>query len=284
MTARAQCLCGDVAWEVEPPLQLVHECHCRYCQKSHGTGSAAFAAVPNERFRWLRGEADIHHYQSSPEMRRCFCGRCGSQVPGGDAFQGMTFLPIGALEGDFEAVSDGHIFVASKQPWDAISDGKPVFDTWPAGVDNAVQSDLARSAATPGRIGGSCLCGKLAWEYQGKPVLARRCHCLRCRRARAHTHAANAMVPKAALRWTAGEDHVQSFKLPEAERFTQAFCPTCGSKAPWYIALRDAWVVPMGNLDDDPGVAPGEHIFVGSKAHWEAITDGVPQHDAYPPD
>jgi len=280
---RGQCLCGDVSWEVEGPLQLVHDCHCSRCQKSHGVASVTMAAVPVDKLRFLRGESGVRSYASSPELHRRFCSRCGSQVPGGDESQGMTFLPIGALEGDYEARSEAHIFVASKAPWHDISDGRPTFDAYPPGVaSGTVLADLGRSAATPGRVGGSCLCGALRWEYEGKPRLMRRCHCLRCRRARAASHAANAMVPVDALHWTAGEQAVVAFKLPEAERFSQAFCPTCGSKAPWYIALRDAWVVPLGSLDDDPGAKPTEHIFVGSKAHWEEISDDVPQWEEYP--
>ena len=37
-------------------------------------------------------------------------------------------------------------------------------------------------------------------------------------------------------------------------------------------------------LDDDPGVGVGQHIFVGSKAPWDRITDGAAQYDeAMPP-
>lgn len=36
----------------------------------------------------------------------------------------------------------------------------------------------------------------------------------------------------------------------------------------------------VGTLDDDPGVKPALHIFVGSKAPWFDISDGLPQHEA----
>jgi len=38
----------------------------------------------------------------------------------------------------------------------------------------------------------------------------------------------------------------------------------------------------MGTLDDDPGVLPSYHIFVGSKAAWYDITDHLPQFDTFP--
>jgi hypothetical protein len=37
----------------------------------------------------------------------------------------------------------------------------------------------------------------------------------------------------------------------------------------------------MGSLADEPSIRPGEHIFVGSKAPWFEITDGLPQSEEY---
>lgn len=41
-------------------------------------------------------------------------------------------------------------------------------------------------------------------------------------------------------------------------------------------------VVPMGSLDDDPGIRPQAHIFVSSSTPWETIADGLPQFAEYP--
>lgn len=40
--------------------------------------------------------------------------------------------------------------------------------------------------------------------------------------------------------------------------------------------------VPLGILDDDPGVHPIEHVFVSEKAPWFEITDALPQHQKVP--
>jgi hypothetical protein len=37
--------------------------------------------------------------------------------------------------------------------------------------------------------------------------------------------------------------------------------------------------VAMGTLVDDPTIRPTAHIFVGSKAPWFTIADGLPQHE-----
>ncbi len=41
--------------------------------------------------------------------------------------------------------------------------------------------------------------------------------------------------------------------------------------------------LPLGALDDDPGVKPACHVFVASKAPWHDITDDLPRFDALPP-
>ena len=54
------------------------------------------------------------------------------------------------------------------------------------------------------------------------------------------------------------------------------FCRRCGSS----LAASDCGAVTsvtLGTVDGDPGVRPEKHIFVGSKAPWYEITDGLPQ-------
>ena len=141
-----------------------------------------------------------------------------------------------------------------------------------------------RSEPVAGRVRGSCLCGAVGYEIGG-PVAGpiANCHCSRCRKARAAAHASNLFVELPEFRWLRGEDLVVSYKVPEAERFTQAFCRTCGAKVPHVNAARGRVVVPAGSLDDDPGAREELHIFVGSKAPWYEIADDLPRHEAYPP-
>lgn len=74
-----------------------------------------------------------------------------------------------------------------------------------------------------------------------------------------------------------------SYRLPNAERFGNAFCQVCGSPMPRLVPARDFIVVPAGAVDGDPGVRAAYHIFTGSKAPWHEITDGLPQYVEYPP-
>ena len=45
---------------------------------------------------------------------------------------------------------------------------------------------------------------------------------------------------------------------------------------------RKIAVVPLGALDDDPGVRPVDNIFVAYKAGWHDITDALPAFAEWP--
>jgi hypothetical protein len=40
--------------------------------------------------------------------------------------------------------------------------------------------------------------------------------------------------------------------------------------------------VTFGTLVDPPTICPRAHIFVGSKAPWFSISDGLPQFEEFP--
>ena len=46
---------------------------------------------------------------------------------------------------------------------------------------------------------------------------------------------------------------------------------------------RDISVIPMGALDNDPGIRTSDHIFTRHMAGWHEITDGLVQHPEGPP-
>jgi hypothetical protein len=272
------CLCGDVRWRTQGSLRFASHCHCSRCRKAHGTAYGTYAAAEERDFS-LHGEAA--RYESSPGFGRRFCARCGSVTPG-DADGALRFVPLGGADGDTGTRPEAHIFVASRAPWFTPTDALPRFDAYPPGIDAAVLASPPRTAAAPGTIRGSCLCGGVAFELREPPTFARFCHCSRCRKGRAAAFASNLFASDSALRWARGAEQLVSFKLPDAKFFTQCFCRVCGGKLPRIDPDRKLAVVPMGSLDDDPGIRPREHIFTASRAAWDEITDGLPQHPEAP--
>ncbi len=270
------CLCGDVAFEVDGPLEQIGHCHCSMCRKFNGAAFATIGVTAPEHFRWRRGEQQVAHYQSSATGWRNFCPRCGSAVPACPPGGRLAMVPVGNVAEDPGTRPMMHIFVGSQAPWHTIVDDVPRHDEWPPefGFDQ-VEARPARSAQTPGATGGSCLCGAVAFEYDGKPERMVNCHCSRCRRAMSAAYATMIMVRVGAFRWLAGEDQVGNYKMPEAKVKGTAFCRVCGSQV---ARRRDAehMQIPAGCLDDDPGARPTANIFTASKAPWSALDEELP--------
>lgn len=282
-TTRGSCLCGDVRWEVDAPDFMTH-CHCSRCRKAHGAAFATGVMAPADTFRSTRGRDSIERYFSSPEVARPFCRRCGSPVPDGQPFQGMVVIPAGGFDDDPGVRPIAHMFVADKAPWVELpDDGLPRFDAYPPGIDSPVLDDLPDRRAAGKAIGGSCLCGEVAYAIEGDLLLSWNCHCSRCRKARGAAHASNLFAAIAAVRFLRGEDLLSSYKVPEALRFKHVFCRRCGSSMPNLSPERGFAVIPMGTLDDDPGMRPQGHIYVGSRAPWYEVPPGLPQYDEGPP-
>jgi hypothetical protein len=129
---------------------------------------------------------------------------------------------------------------------------------------------------------GGCLCGAIRYEISGEPQRFYHCHCTRCRKATGTGHATNLFIKADHFQWLQGEAQLSSFKVPEAARFTNTFCRTCGGRVPRYIAEIGSAFVPAGSLDHDIDISPQARIFWGSRAAWSCSNDGLPIFDAYP--
>ena len=47
------CLCGDIAFAIDGPIETMAHCHCSMCRKFHGSAFATFATTAPEHFRWV---------------------------------------------------------------------------------------------------------------------------------------------------------------------------------------------------------------------------------------
>jgi hypothetical protein len=124
-------------------------------------------------------------------------------------------------------------------------------------------------------VTGSCLCGAVRYEIVGRISPIALCHCSKCRKANGSAFHAGALCRKTRFRWTSGEYAVGAYAT--ASGYETRFCRRCGSPVPLLQPESEYAVLPTGALDQDPGSRPVHHIFVGSKAPWFEITDGLPQ-------
>jgi hypothetical protein len=278
----SSCLCGEVAWEVEGPLELMAHCHCSMCRKAHGSAFGTYASVPEASFRWVRGRDVMRHFESSAGNRRPFCPRCGSCVAG-EPHDGRIGLPVGNVDGDPGSRPLVHIFAASKAPWFDIGDALPQFDAFPPGFDEpSVDNPAPPEPTRPGALRGSCLCGEVVYEVSGQLRGIVQCHCTRCRKSRSAAHATNLFVASPQLEWISGRERVEHYALPDAEHFASHFCNRCGSLVP-NPASTGVLLVPAGSIDTaDASVETKFHIFTASKSDWYEICDKLPQFPERP--
>lgn len=280
--ARGQCLCGTLVYELDGPFSGMFHCHCSICRKSHGTGFATFVAAPLSGFRWIAGADRCNHFQSSADGKRSFCAVCGSAGPLLLEERGIAAVPAGAFDEDPGSRPQGHLFVASKAAWDAITDDLKQFDAYPPNFD-AEGVERAPAHTTAGVTSGSCRCGAVAYETTDAPLRMMNCHCSRCRHGRAAAHATNVFYGLDRFRWIRGESEITEFKVAGARFHTVAFCKHCGGKLPRPSVERGVVVVPAGSLDTDPGIRPQAHIFTADKAPWFDISGPLPQFPGMPP-
>lgn len=125
------------------------------------------------------------------------------------------------------------------------------------------------------KLQGSCLCGAVQFEATGKTTRFYHCHCSRCRKSSGTGHATNLFLEDAQLVFTEGEDVVQRYKIPEAERFTRQFCSKCGSSVARFVPELNGIVIPAGSLDNDPPIMPQARIFWDSRASWSCSDDHI---------
>jgi len=125
-------------------------------------------------------------------------------------------------------------------------------------------------------ISGECFCGAVSYEVAGTLRDARSCHCSRCRKAFSSQASAYAQVDPADFRWLTGEYLLTTY-IGEAGNGLK-FCSRCGSTL---CGVVDGQVhgVTLGCVNGDPGIEIGRHIFVGSKAAWEVIPEGLTTFD-----
>lgn len=125
---------------------------------------------------------------------------------------------------------------------------------------------------------GGCLCGVVRYRIHGAVGPSYYCHCSLCRKVSGSAFSSNAVVDSDAFAYVAGQDKVKAFT--NAAGVTREFCMDCGS--PLKATQGGQMRLRIGSLDTGLPEAPALHIYVGSKAEWHAIRDGLPQYDKRP--
>lgn len=129
-------------------------------------------------------------------------------------------------------------------------------------------------------VSGECFCGEVTYKVSGDLRDARSCHCSRCRKAFSAQASAYAVVNPDEFKWLSGEELLTSYVGEHG--FGLQFCSRCGSTL-CGIYQGTIHGVTLGCVSGDPDIEIGQHIYVGSKAAWEVLPEGVVMFEEGPP-
>lgn len=130
-------------------------------------------------------------------------------------------------------------------------------------------------------ISGRCLCEAIIYEITGELGPIFNCHCTKCRRWHGAAFRTRASIKRSQFKWVSGEELLSHFN--SSDSVIKTFCSICGSSlVSLYKSNLDIIGIPIGGLEQDPGAQPLANIFVGSKAPWFHISDGLPQYEEWP--
>ena len=76
----ARCLCGGIEVEAAFPSRFCAHCYCFNCRTAHASGVVTWIGFKRAQVRFTKGQELLRDYESSPGVRRKFCGRCGTRI------------------------------------------------------------------------------------------------------------------------------------------------------------------------------------------------------------
>lgn len=125
---------------------------------------------------------------------------------------------------------------------------------------------------------GGCLCGRVRYEYTGKPEGATYCHCPDCRRTTGGAFNIGVRMRTAGLKIVSGCVKGYTKTASSGNLITREFCPECGSPLFTRSPAHPQFVyVKAGSIDDPAAVKPTHQIWTDLAVPWAYIPDNLPK-------
>ena len=122
--ATGGCQCGAVRYAFYAPLEGMHVCHCRMCQRATGGVFAALAGGKPENFAWTRGTPKF--FASSNLARRAYCADCGTPLSFKyELLTARMYVTIGSLDDPEAARIEKQFGIESRLSWVKFCESVP---------------------------------------------------------------------------------------------------------------------------------------------------------------
>ncbi|MEP9353357.1 GFA family protein [Xanthobacter sp. KR7-65] len=104
------CLCGRLRYRLRG-VKSAYWCHCTMCRRASGSAALPWASVARPDFEITAGTPSV--YESSPGVRRLFCGSCGSPIAFDMAREEDVDVTLGTLDVPDALIPTHHIWTQS---------------------------------------------------------------------------------------------------------------------------------------------------------------------------
>ncbi len=119
------CRCGAVRYEASGETVYNLYCHCESCRRATGGPVVAYLMYKEGQVQFIRGKRKV--YDSSPGVRRTFCGDCGTPLTWEGVWGGRSVIEvfISTLDDPNAFAPDRHVFHGEKIRWFDVADQLP---------------------------------------------------------------------------------------------------------------------------------------------------------------
>lgn len=133
MAITGGCYCGELRYESTADIEFQMQCHCRECQYITGGNPNVIVAVPNDGFRFTKGEPkSFARSDLEKPVTRMFCGNCGTAIgTRSPARPDSMILKVGTLDDPSVFKPQVAIFTIDQQHFHHIPEGLPAFERRP---------------------------------------------------------------------------------------------------------------------------------------------------------
>jgi hypothetical protein len=124
------CQCGAVRYRVTGDPVMTAICHCTMCRRAHAAPAVAWAMFQEGQVAFVKGTPSL--YASSPDARRGFCPKCGTQLSFTAEFiPGLIDITVGSLDRPEAVTPSLHYWYSKHLPWMRFADDLPKYPELP---------------------------------------------------------------------------------------------------------------------------------------------------------
>jgi hypothetical protein len=126
-TFEGGCLCGAVRYRIDGQPLFSTTCQCRTCRKASAAAIVPWLHLDAASLAFTAGQPV--EFESSPPVRRTFCGRCGTPLTYRHTSYGPKIDVTTCSLDDPEALPPlVHVWTSHKLSWLKLADGLPFFE------------------------------------------------------------------------------------------------------------------------------------------------------------